>query len=100
MKAMIVAGLLALSAIPLAAHAEGNGPAFPGLQNPDLGITTMGGAGTGTVDETMDHSANAYAIGTGSWNAAPKAPAGLTRAQLARRAHTWQMLDDNSGGAG
>ena len=99
MKATILAGLLMLSAAPLVAHAEGNGPAFPGLQNPDIGITTMG-PGRNTVVETVNHSSNAYAVGTGSWDAAPKAPAGLTRAQLTQRAHTWQMLDDNSGGAG
>ena len=100
MKAMILAGVLMLGAAPLvAAHAEGNGPAFPGLQDPNVGITTLG-AGQGTATETMDHSANDYATGNAGWNAVPKAPAGLTHAQLVRRAHTWQMINDNSGTAG
>ena len=96
---MIWSGLLVLSAAPLVAHAGDNGPAFPGLQDPDIGIVTPGGPSAGTVVESVNHSSNAYAVGTGRWDAAPKAPAGLTRAQLAQCAHTWQMLDDNNGGA-
>ncbi len=101
MKPILLAFALALAAAPMAvAHAEGNGPAFPGLQNPNIGFgTAVGPNGTSGVTVRENSAAGEYAIGRGSWNTAPKAPAGLTPAQAAQRAHTWQMLDDNSGGA-
>ena len=103
MKPAILALALSFAAAPLVApvvaHAqgEGNGPSFPGLQNPDFGVTTpTGPAGRAGVTESINHSASDYAMGTNE--AVPPARPGLSRAQLAQRAHTWQMLDDNTHG--
>ena len=63
MKNLILAAMIALGSIaPLAAaHAgEGNGPSFPGLQVPNIGIAT-GPYGQHRVVAVEEHSADVYA---------------------------------------
>ncbi len=63
MKHLIIAAMIALgSAAPLvAAHAgEGNGPSFPGLQIPNVGIAT-GPYGQRQVVSTEEHTSDLYA---------------------------------------
>ena len=103
MKPAILALALSFAAAslvaPMVAHAqgEGNGPSFPGLQDPNFGVTTpVGPVGRSSVTETVNHSASDYVTGVNA--AVPQAPAGLSRTRLARRAHTWQMLNDNTHG--
>ncbi len=103
MKPVILALALSFAAAPLVApvvaHAqgEGNGPSFPGLQDPNFGVTTQTApGGRSTTTETMNHSANDYYMGSNQAN--PPARSHLSKVQLARRAHTWQMLNDNTHG--
>ncbi len=89
MKAMILAGLLLLGAAPLAvANAEGNGPSFPGLQVPNVGVTTSYN-GQGRIVVQEEHSSQPY----DEVNAAP------THRLTPQQAHTWAMLDANSHGS-
>ncbi len=67
MKRFILAAMIAAtatmgSATLMAAHAEGegNGPSFPGLQSPNIGVATNS-QGRHQVVSTEDHSADVYA---------------------------------------
>ena len=83
MKTFILAALIALGSAPLAvAHAEGegNGPSFPGLQVPNVSVTTSSGPfGQRTVTTTEEHTSNVTADAT-------------TQTAIAQRNHTWAML--------
>jgi hypothetical protein len=94
MKPIILACLLTMAAAPLvAAHAEGNGPAFPGLQTPDVAITTTAGLGQSRDVTTLEHSSVAS---EGRVNEALPVKGGLTPAQQAQRQHTWAVLNSNN----
>jgi hypothetical protein len=58
-KYLVVAVVLS-SFIPTMAFAEGNGPDFPGLQTPNVGVTTaVGSSSSGSVGVTIDHRSDA-----------------------------------------
>ena len=61
MNKMLAVGAFVLALGPVAAFAgEGNGPDFPGLQVPDLGITTMTQGISGpSVTDHISHRADA-----------------------------------------
>jgi hypothetical protein len=75
MKKIYIATLTLLVAAPTFAFAgEGNGPDFPGLQIPNVGVTAsvVPGAPSGT-SVTMSHSGRAYLQPTTTAEAAPVA---------------------------
>ena len=96
MKPIILACLLILAAAPLVgAHAEGegNGPAFPGLQTPDVAITTTTNGGRPHDVTTLEHASNQPEDRVNDTLAAKP---GLTAAQEAQRQHTWAVLNSNN----
>lgn len=73
-----------LVAAPMAAYAgEGNGPDFPGLQIPNVGVTTYNNGSRSVVSDNFEHSARDQANPPVSFPAGPAVrPARDSFAQL------------------
>jgi hypothetical protein len=84
MRKYLVAAVVIGSCVPALAFAgEGNGPSFPGLQTPNVGITSGATSdGSGQVTTTIRHRSDAAYQPSNAFTSAT-APAGVHSHRLA-----------------